>query len=212
LKARWVTLIEKVRLSISIKAQDSKSNKAYKDNKGYKEKRDSVGQNSGVVASNTAHNSGQQKPVSSPHQQNYKSNDTVFPRQIPKSAQSGGARVNSIQQKKNIQFEASVNSGQLWADGTPRTAAQVYNKATTDNAKKNKGTPDQLVTKDYLDQCAEDAQEYFEGYDELKDLDAVNNRFTNNNNNNIFALLDSGSSIHTVPHSYFLTSIYPINP
>jgi hypothetical protein len=142
LKARWVTLIEKVRLSLSIKAQDSKSNKAYNDNKGYKEKRDSVGQNSGVVASNTAHNSGQQKPVSSQSQQNHKSDN--FPRQLPKSAQSGGARVNSVQQQKNLQF---------------------------------------------------------------KDLDTVNIKFTNNNNNNTYALLDSGSSIHTVPHSSYLSSI-----
>ena len=182
LKARWVTLIEKVRLAISIKAQNSKTNKAYK------EKRDSFGQNSGLIASNTAQNSGLQKPAN--HPSSHKPSDTAYPRQQPrqpaKSAQAGGARVNTIQHQQKVKFDESVRSGQRWPNGTLRTQAQVYDKSPM-------------------------VREIDEDYETSNDDgDSVNNKFTNNNNNNIFAILDSGSSIHTVPNSSFLTSVSPV--
>ena len=197
LKARWVTLIEKVRLAISIKAQNSKTNKAYK------EKRDSFGQSSGLIASNTAQNSGPQKPAN--HPSSHKPSDTAYPRQQPKTSQAGGARVNTVQlQKKNIAFEASVRSGHRWPDGTIRTAAQVYNKSQKDKGSKNLVVNPSFIN--HFDEAEDDEEAYTTTYE---DQEAVNNKFTNNNNN-IFAILDSGSSIHTVPNSSYLTSVSPV--
>ena len=108
MKARWVELIEKVQFTLSIASQNSKANKTYKDNRQI-----SGGQNPSVTAaaqlsSNTAHNSGYQKSAT---QSNQKASDTVYSRPQPKSSQAGGARVSTIQQQKNIKFEASVRSG-----------------------------------------------------------------------------------------------------
>ena len=107
------------------------------------------------------------------------------------SVLSGGKRVSQVSayyastgRIDNVGRVPSKN-GNTWSDGSPRTQLEVYGNHVDPDADSDESL------------CYEEGD-----YDPTADSVRLIN-----NNNNKYALLDSGSSIHTVPSSTYLSSI-----